>query len=132
MAGLSVAAMILVGCSTDSSQVDVTQVPESQATLVNRCDEVIRTAYKYRDRVVELTEMINDQNEKNRNEPTSPENEEKDLNSALSEYYEISILRGEQKETQTLLIYTVADNPQCFSVEDVAYARSQRDALLNN
>ena len=117
-AGLSVVAMILVGCTTDSSQVDVTQVPESQAIPVNRCDEVGRTAQKYRDRINELTKMIDKAIQIE--EPTKPER--------ANQY---AIVR-EREKTLNLIVYIVADNPQCFSVEDVAYARSQRDALLNN
>ena len=118
MAGLSVSAMILIGCSTDSGQVDVTQVAESEALSANECDEVIETSQDYRDRTNELTKMIDKAIQIE--EPTKPE------------WASQMQLVRERKKMSTLIVYIVADNPQCFSAGLVAEARLKRDALLNN
>lgn len=118
LAGLSVVATLFIGCTPESSQVDVTQVGESGATSVNECDEVIATSKDYSDRINELTKMIDKAIQIE--EPTRRE-----IGNQLQ-------MVGEREKMSTLIVYIVADNPQCFSAGLVAEARLKRDALLNN
>jgi hypothetical protein len=118
LAGLSAVATLLIGCAPDSSQVDVTQVAESEALSVNECDEVIATSQDYSDRLNQLTKMIDKAIQIE--EPTRRE-----IGNQVQ-------MVGEREKMSTLIIYIVADNPQCFSPGLVAEARLKRDALLNN